>query len=181
MNEMDIRAGYYKARGVQGTEQFGLSGTGGEQISVELEVQVSDQESVRLTTILAFSGKAMAISIDRLKALGWDGSNELRGLDRNEVDVEVKYELNPQKPDQPPQLRVEIKTNGGRFAFKAPMAEQEKRGFMSKLAQEAKRLDAGAPAPAQAPRQAAPQQGNGYPPSWDDGPRGGAPAKPPAL
>lgn len=172
---MDIKAGYYKARGVAGTEQFGLSGTGGEQISVELDVQISDQESVRLTTILAFSGKAMAISIDRLKALGWDGSNELRGIDQNEVDVEVKYELNPQKPEQPPQMRVEIKTNGGRFAFKAPMAEQEKRGFLSRLSQEAKRLDAGSGAPAAAAGRGPAPQGNGYPPSWD------APQGKPAL
>lgn len=174
---MDIKAGFYKARGVAGTEQYGYASGGGEQLSLELDVQISDQESVRLTTILAFAGKAMQYSIERLKALGWDGSNELRGIDRNEVDVQVKYELNPQKPNEPPQMRVEIKTNGGRFAFKQPMGEPEKRGFLANLAKEAKQLEAGGP-PAAAGRGPAPQ-GNGYPPSWDDGAR--APQGKPAL
>lgn len=169
MTTMDIKAGYYKARGVAGTEQFGYASGGGEQISLELDVQISDQETQRLTTILPFSGKAMQYSIERLKVLGWDGSNELRGIDRNEVDVEVKYEVNPQKPEAGPQLKVEVKTTGGRFAFRQPMGEPEKRGFMSKLAQEAKRLEAGAPPAQNGP----PQGGRGYPQNWDtDAPRG---------
>jgi hypothetical protein len=168
----DIKAGYYKARGVEGTEQHGYAASGGEQISIELDVHLSDQETRRLTTILAFAGKAAPISIERLKALGWDGSNELRGIGRNEVDVEVKYESNPQKPEAGPQMRVEIKTEGGRFTFKKPMSEPEKRGFMVNLSKQAAQLSGGTP---QAP------SGGGYPSSWDTNgpPQGGAPK--PAL
>lgn len=177
MNHMDIRPGYYKARGVAGTDQFGYASGGGEQISLELDVQLSDQETRRLTTILAFAGKAQEYSIERLKALGWDGSNSLNGIDRNEVDVEVKYEANPQKPQDPPQMRVEIKTNGGRFTFKKPMAEPEKRGFLSNLSKVAAQLGATTPANGSpAPRNAMPPaQGGGYPPSWDTN---GPPQKP---
>ncbi len=167
----DIRAGYYKARGVAGTEQHGYASGGGEQISVELDVQLSDQETRRLTTILAFAGKAAPISIDRLKALGWDGSDVLKGIDQNEVDVEIKYEVNPQKPDDPPGMKVEIKTNGGRFSFKKPMSEPEKRGFMTNLSKQAAQLGNGVPA-------GSPASGNGYPPNWDTS---GAPPPKPAL
>lgn len=149
----DIKAGYYRARGIAGSEQFGSSSNGGEQISVELDVHISDQETRRLTTILAFSGGALPISIERLKALGWDGSNELKGIDRNEVEVQVKYETNPQKPDEGPQMKVEIKTGGGRFAFKAPMNDQQKRGFMANLSKHAAQMTGGqAPPQPSAPR-----------------------------
>jgi hypothetical protein len=158
MNFDEMQVGFYKARGVEGSEQFGHSNEGGEQISVELDVQVSDQEVVRCTTILAFSGKAAPISIERLKALGWDGSNELRGIGRNEVDVEVKLDTYNGKTSK----KVEIKTNGGgRFSFKKPMADQEKRGFMASLSKQASQLGA---APQGAPTQAGP---NGYPKTWD--------------
>lgn len=141
----DIKAGYYKGRGVAGSEQHGRASGGGEQISLELDVHLSDQETRRLTTILAFAGGALPYSIDRLKALGWDGSNELRGIDKNEVDVEIKYEANPQKPGEAPAMKVEIKTNGGRFAFKTPMSDQEKRGFMANLSKQAAQLSQGQP------------------------------------
>lgn len=168
----DIKAGYYKARGIPGTEQHGYASGGGEQISVELDVYISDQETRRLTTILAFAGKAAPISIDRLKALGWDGSGELKGIGANEVEVEIKYETNPAKPEEGPKMKVEVKTDGGRFSFKKPMSEPEKRGFMANLSKQAAQLAAGTPA-------AAPAAGGGYPPNWDtNGPAQGAPPKP---
>ncbi len=142
MSERKYQAGFYRARGVLGSEQHGTSeSSGGEQISIALDVAISDQETARLTTILSFAGGAMAVSIERLKALGWDGSNELRGIDRNEVDVEIRYRTPPGKTEE--RMEVEIKTNGGRFAFKKPMSEPEKRGFMAKLSAAAKQLDAG--------------------------------------
>jgi hypothetical protein len=156
----DIKAGYYKARGIAGTEQHGFAASGGEQISLELDVALSDQETRRLTTILSFGGKGAPYSIERLKALGWDGSDQLRGVDKNEVDVEIKYESNPNKPDDPLQMRVEIKTGGGRFTMKKPMSEPEKRGFMSALSKQAAQLGGNGAAPTAA--------GGGYPQSWDE-------------
>lgn len=155
MSERKYQAGYYRGRGVAGSEQHGYANSGGEQISVDLEVQISDQEVVRLTTILAFAGKAGAYSIERLKALGWDGSNELRGIDRNEVDVEIKYEIPPGKTDEV--MRVEIKTGDGRFKFAKPMGDAEKRGFMAALSKQAAQLGGGsAPTNGARPRQPGP-------------------------
>lgn len=158
MSERKYRAGFYRARGVAGSEQHGYAQGGGEQIALELDVQISDQEIARLTTILAFAGNAAPISIDRLKALGWDGSNELRGIDANEVEVEIKYEVPPGKSAEV--MKVEIKTNGGRFSFKQPMGDAERRGFMASLSKQAAQLAGGRPA-AQAtppaPAQRAPQ------------------------
>lgn len=173
MSERRYQAGFYKARGVEGSEQHGYASNGGEQIAVDLDVHISDQETVRLATVLSFAGNAVQYSIERLKALGWDGSNELRGIGRNEVDVEIKYEIPPGKSAEV--MKVEIKTNGaGRFAFKKPMSDMEKRGFMSNLSNLAKQYENGT-APAQAQRPPAQQQagGQGYPSTWDDKP--GAP------
>jgi hypothetical protein len=155
----DIKAGYYKARGIAGTEQHGHAANGSEQIALELDVALSDQETRRLTTILSFGGKAASYSIERLKALGWDGSDQLRGIDKNEVEVEIKYEEYQGKVS----MRVEIKYgDGGRFAFKKPMSEPEKRGFMSALSKQAAQL--GGSGNGAAPAAA----GGGYPQSWDE-------------
>lgn len=182
MSERRYQAGIYRGRGVEGSEQHGFAQNGGEQIAVDLYVQISDQETPRLTTVLSFAGNAVQYSIERLKALGWDGSNELRGIGRNEVDVEIKYEIPPGKNAEV--MKIEIKTNGaGRFAFRKPMSDMEKRGFMTNLSNLAKQYEnCAAPAPAQAQAQRPPmqqqaQQGQGYPPSWDENNRGAPPAQ----
>lgn len=150
MSERKYQAGFYKGRGVAGSEQHGYSRDGGGQISIDVDVQISDQEVARLTTILAFAGKGGPISIDRLKALGWDGSNELRGIDTLEPDVEIKYEIPPGKTEEV--MRVEIKTaGGGRFTFKKPMSEPEKRGFMANLSKQASQLGNGQAPPGASP------------------------------
>lgn len=165
MSERKYQAGFYKAHGIEGSEQQGYAEGGGEQISVELDVQLSDQEIVRLTSILSFNGKAAPISIERLKALGWDGSDVLRGINKNEVEVEIKYRIPPGKTEE--RMEVEIKTNGGRFSFKKPMSEPEKRGFMANLSKQAAQLAAN-------PQGTAPALGPS-PASWDTN---GPPAKP---
>lgn len=156
----EIQAGYYKGRGVAGSEQFGLSKSGNEQVSLELELLDLGR---RVTTILSFGGKGMGPSVERLKALGWDGNpNGLAGIDRNEVQVEIKYEEYEGKV----RMRAEIKTRDGKFSFQSPMAEQQKRGFLAELSRVAAQVNgAGAPA-AGAPRGPAP---NGYPADWDKG------------
>lgn len=133
-----LAAGYYKGRAVKDSAQYGYAKEGGEQISIELQLDVGQT----VTTILSFSGGAIPYSIERLKALGWDGSNELNGIERNEVDVQIKYELKPGTNDE--QMRAEIKTTGGRFSFKTPMNDQQRRGFMANLANTAKQYEQGA-------------------------------------
>lgn len=162
------QAGYYRGRGVAGSEQHGYANSGSEQISLDLDVQISDQEVVRLTTIMSFSGGAAEYSIERLKALGWDGSNELRGIDQNEVDVEIKYEVPPGRSEEV--MRVEIKTGGGRFTFKKPMADAEKRGFMAQLSRQAAQLAGGGGGAGGGGQGGG---GRGYPDSWDGPPAQG--------
>lgn len=131
--------GFFKARGVAGSDQHGNASTGSDQIAVDLDVRISDTETRRMTTVLSFGGKASPYSIERLVALGWDMSDAIpmRGLDTNEVDVEIRWERSPSTGEE--YQRVEIKTASNRFAFKAPMTDQQKRGFMSRLAVEAQR------------------------------------------
>lgn len=150
MSERKYKAGFYRARGVAGSEQYGTASGGGEQISLDVDVQYEGR-AVRLTTILSFNGGALPISIERLKAMGWDGSNELRGVDRQEFDVEIKYEIPPGKNEE--KMVVEVKT-GQRFKFKEPMSDQQKRGFMSNLSKTAQQLE-------QANGQPRPQQQQG--------------------
>lgn len=170
----DIQAGYYKGRGIEGSEQFGFSKSGGEQVSIELEL-VDLQRTV--TTLLAFAGNGMGPALERLKALGWDGNpNGLAGIGRNEVQVEIKYE----EWDGKISMKAEIKTRDGKFSFKAPMAENQKRGFLAELAKVAAQVDGGGapPAPGSRPAQGGPPgQGRGYPADWD---KGGGGQRPPA-
>ena len=62
-------------------------------------------------------------------------------------------------------MEVEIKTGGGRFTFKKPMSDVEKRGFMANLSKQASQLGGGAQAvqrPA-APRPPAPASADDFP------------------
>lgn len=165
--------GFFKARGIEGSAQHGYANNGSEQIAIDLKLE----NGRTVTTILSFSGGAVPYSIERLKALGWDGSNELRGIDRNEVEVEIKYSVPPGKTEE--RMEVEIKTAGGRFTFKKPMSDMEKRGFMTNLSNLAKQYESGnAPAQAQRPpAQQQAQQSQGYPSSWDENNRGAPPAQ----
>jgi len=162
MSERRYQPGYYRARAIAGAAQHGYAGTGGEQISIDLDVQISEQQWVRLTSYLSFSGNAGPISIERLVALGWDGSNDtaMVGIDKNEVDVEIKYRTPPGKTEE--SMDVEIKT--GRAKMSKPMGDPEKRGFMANLAKEAARISAGAPpSPRPAPGPAADASGTNFP------------------
>ena len=88
-----IAPGTYRARAIAGEEEYAVSGSGGEQIIIPLDV--NDGATVhRMRTYLAFAGKAGPFSIARLRACGWTGTDVtcLSGIDRNEVDVEVKEE-----------------------------------------------------------------------------------------
>jgi len=151
--------GYYKARGIAGSEQFGYAKEGGEQVSVGLEVKISEKQTVQLSTIMSFSGGAVPYSIERLKALGWTGGDTLEGIDANEVTVQLFYETPPGKSQE--QLKVEIKTNGGsRFSFARPMDDQQKRGFMTNLSKLGRENGPGVAK--------AGASGGGYPASWDE-------------
>ncbi len=137
-----IPAGTYKGRGVAGSAQMGMTSTGGDQIAIDVEVPALGRV---LTTFLFFTEAAKPYSIDRLRALGWDETSDdpsLPGIDRNEVDVVVKYE--DYKGEQ--KMKVEVLTGGGKVTLKDQMSDTQKRSFMSALKNAAKQAG-GAPAP----------------------------------
>lgn len=138
---MSIPAGTYKGRGVVGSEQFGVTKNGNEQIVVDLDVALADGEVRRLSTFLYFSDAAAQYALDRLRALGWTGDDvtNLAGIDANEVDVDVKYEMY----DGEPKMRVEINTGGGRVKLTDQMNDKQKAGFAARMKAFAK----GAPMP----------------------------------
>lgn len=125
---MTIAAGTYKGRGVAGSEQYGTTSNGNDQIVVDVDLT---DIGTRVSTFLVFTDKAAQFSIDRLRALGWDGNDltNLTGIDRNEVDVVVKYEMynNEQK------MKVEILTGGGRVSLQNQMDDRGKRAFAARF------------------------------------------------
>lgn len=147
---MNIEPGIYRARGIEGSDQYGYAKTGTEQVSVDLELLENGQT---VTTILMFSDAATPYSIDRLKALGWEGGDTFEGISKNEVNVQISYE----EYDGKTRLKAEIQAS--RFSFARPMDDAQKRAFFA-------RIKGGAPSPAAA---SAPKQG-GYPPNWDEKP-----------
>ena len=147
-----IPAGTYKGRGVAGSAQLGMTRNGGDQVAIDVEIPSLGRT---FTTFLFFSDAAKPFSIDRLRALGWDESSDdpsFPGIDRNEVDVVVKYETYQGEE----KLKVEILTGGGKVTLKDTMTDGQKRSFMASLKTAAKQAG-GAPAAA-----ASPKQGGGY-------------------
>ena len=152
MSSEKIPAGTYKGRGVAGSAQMGMTSTGTDQVAIDLEIPALGRV---LTTFLFFSDGAKPYSIDRLLALGWDGSDDpsFVGIDANEVDVVVKYE--DYKGEQ--KMKVEILTGGGgKVTLKDQMSETQKRGFMTALKTAAKQ------AGGVAPKASAPKAGGGF-------------------
>lgn len=128
MSEHRVPGGVYKGRGIGGSEQYGASSKGNDQIAVDL-VLGDIGESV--TTFLPFTDKAAQYSIERLRALGWEGDDlsNLKGIDKNEVDVEVKYETWEGKE----RMKVQILTGGGRVVMQQTMDAQSKKAFAAKF------------------------------------------------
>lgn len=148
----EIKPGIYKGRGIAGSEQFGKTSNGHDQVVIDLTIDV-DGNSRRVSTFLVFTDKSKSFSLDRLRALGWAGGDALVGIDKNEVDVEVRYEEYQGKR----QMKIEVMTGGGTFKIKEEMAISERRAFMAGLNADLKNAQVGTK----------PEEGKGYPASWD--------------
>lgn len=76
--------------------------------------------------MLVFGGDAGPYSLDRLRALGWEGDDirNLDGIDKNDVDVEVQYETFEDKR----RMRVQIVTRTT-FDLKYKMNDKQTEGF----------------------------------------------------
>jgi hypothetical protein len=113
---LDPKPGIYTAKAIKGTEQYGESTNG----NPELIIQLNFLELGRaFTTVLYFSAAAIPYSIARLRALGWDGSDvsDLTGIDKNEVQAEIKYE----EYEGEMKMKVQLVSGGGAFNTKKPI------------------------------------------------------------
>lgn len=138
-----IAAGTYRGRGIAGSEQYGTTSNGNDQIVVDLAlIDIGEQVS----TFLVFSEKAAPYSVERLRALGWKGTDlsQLSGIDSQEVEVEVRYEQ--YQGDE--KMKVEIRTGGGRVALKNTLDDKGKKAFAAKFAGLVKAVPAAAGAAA---------------------------------
>ena len=151
-----IPAGIYKARGVEGSVQYGKTANGIEQVAVDVELLDAGRT---VTTFLFFSEAAKPYSIDRLKALGWNGDAPITGIGRNEAQVRISYE--EYKGEE--KMKVEVLTGGGRVSLREQLSPQEQRGFFAMLVDAGKKAGIGAPSSA------------GYPKAWDEVPNSGQP------
>ena len=161
----DPAEGYYDAMAVEGSEVYGESEGGNEQVAIELRLIDLNRTVI---SILNFSDKAAPYSLERLKALGWEGGDSLVGIGKNKVQVRAKREYwnDRETGEAKTAMKYEIQS-GGRFAFAKPMDEQKKRGFFAKLNDLASRGTAAKGA-------------GGYPADWDK-PGAATGAKPPRV
>ena len=123
-----IQSGTYKARGVEGSVQWGTTKNGTDQMVVDLDlVDIGE----RVSCFLYFTEKSAPHSVKRLRALGWTGDDlsDVRGIDAADVDVSVSYEEYNGKQ----QMKVEIVT-GSTVTVQDPMSAGAKKSFAQRYA-----------------------------------------------
>lgn len=127
-----IEAGNYRGKAIAGSEQYGTTSNGNDQIVIDLDLLDVGE---RVSTFLVFSEKAAPYSMKRLRACGWEGTDlsNLSGIDKNEVDVEVKYE----EYQGEMKMKVQIVT-GGSVVLENQFDEKGKKAFAAKFANLAK-------------------------------------------
>ena len=128
----EIKAGFYKGRAIAGSEQYGTTTTGGDQIAIDVDVPALSRQ---LTVFLYFTEKAAPYALEKLRACGWSGDDvtRLSNLDKNEIDVVVKYET--YQGQQRMRVDINASAGGGRVRLDAPMDERSKRMFGARIQQ----------------------------------------------
>ena len=130
----EIKAGVYKGSGVAGSEQYGRTPNGTDQIVLELAIPELERN---VQTFLYCSEKALPFTIERLRALGWDNDDitNLSGIDKNEVSIDVHYEAYDKGDGSGPkqQMRVNILSGGGRVQIEQ-FVDSDKRAFKARVA-----------------------------------------------
>lgn len=126
--EGNVAAGFYQGRAIAGSEQYGVTNNGNEQIALDLEIPSIGKT---FTTFLFFSDAAAPYAIERLRACGWKGDDlsKLTGISDNEVTVQIKYET--YNGEQ--RMKVDIATGGGRVKLENQMDEKAKRAFATRM------------------------------------------------
>lgn len=130
MNEQaKIPAGFYRGRAIAGSEQYATNPkNGNEQIAVDFDIP---SLSRALTVFFYFSENASQYAVEKLRACGWTGDNigSLTGIDANEVDISIKYEVYEGKE----RMKVDVSTGGGRVKLENQMDEKAKRAFAARM------------------------------------------------
>lgn len=128
MSEQKVPAGFYKGRAIEGSEQYGTTTNGNDQILIDVEVPALERN---FTVFLVFSDAAAQYAIDKLRACGWEGDDvsNLAGIGKNEVDIAIKYESYQGKE----RMKVDIYAGGGRFTLENQMDDKQKRSFAARM------------------------------------------------
>lgn len=128
-----IQAGTYRAKAIAGSEQYGMTKGGNDQVAVDLKLETGDV----VTAFLVFSEAAAPYSVQRLRALGWEGDNlaQLDGLGTTTADVRISYDEWEGKQ----KMKVEIVT-GGTVKLKDTLDERGKKQFAARFANLAKSI-----------------------------------------
>lgn len=123
-----LKPGIYKGcRGVAGSAKAGFSSSAKETPEITINVMIPGLGGRHATVVLYFSGEATKYSLERLRALGWKGTDVregygtdkfLQGIDTQDVDVEITYEIFEGKA----RPKVQI-MGGGTFETKKPASE----------------------------------------------------------
>ena len=123
---LDPKPGIYKGRAVEGSEQYSESVNGNPELLIDLVLP--ELANRRLTTVLYFTGEATPYSLVRLRALGWEGDDlqNLKGIGKNEVGIEIKYNLY----EGSWKMKVEIMSGAGKFTASKP---QDKSAWAAKV------------------------------------------------
>jgi hypothetical protein len=115
-----MKFGIFKAHAIAGSEQYGETTNGHPQIALVFHMKV-DGSTQDASTFLIFSPESAPYSYERLRACGWEGNDltDLKGIDKNEVDLKVWQDSYEGKP----QIKVEI-VGGGKVTMAKPLSKE---------------------------------------------------------
>jgi hypothetical protein len=132
MSTPRIPAGNYRGVAVAGSEQYGTTSNGNDQIVIDLDLPDIGE---KVSTFLVFSDRSAKYSLDRLRAAGWSGDDlsNLEGIGSVECEVEVKYE----QYNGETKMKVQIVT-GGTVTLKDRLDDKGKKAFAAKYRDMAK-------------------------------------------
>lgn len=130
--------------------QLGAAGTGTPQVGVELEVEEGDYKGERISTYLALSDAAADYTLQKLRNLGWTGTDifDLEDPEKSasmaanlvEFTVELEDEVKDGQPviveetgEVKRRLKVGFINRGGGLAMKSSLTEDAKRALGAKM------------------------------------------------
>jgi hypothetical protein len=126
-----IEAGTYKGRGIEAA--LGKAQTGTFQVAVLLQLMTVDGEKAgHLTWHGSFTDQTTDRTIESLRTLGWEGDDlsDLRGIDRNDVEVVVEHEVGNDGKTRP---RAKWINRPATLALKNRLAPADAKVFAQKM------------------------------------------------